>query len=176
MPLDKTQTVGVRPMQGTFGISGARIVAAGDSDGSVLYYRTAKLGGGRMPRLGSSLVDERAIKLIHIGSRPCRGATTARAPPTQEGRAFRPEETAPMEALRAGCARLRPPAPAAIRSLTDSTRTALALMRLLDQRSVPDAVRQEVIAVAKITRGGRFATCSNASCQTLSACSGSETS
>ena len=65
LPLEKTQTVGARPMQGTFGISGARIIAPGDPDGSVLYYRVCKLGGGRMPRLGSNLVDEPAIGLFH---------------------------------------------------------------------------------------------------------------
>ena len=50
VPLEATKTVGVRPIQGTFNIAGARIIAAGDPAGSVLYYRMSKLGGGRMPR------------------------------------------------------------------------------------------------------------------------------
>ena len=33
--------------------------------GSVLYYRMSKLGGGRMPRVGSNQVDERATRMIH---------------------------------------------------------------------------------------------------------------
>ncbi len=65
VPLGETRTVGVRPIQGTFQIAGARIIAPGDPAGSVLYYRISKLGGGRMPRIGSNQVDERAIRMIH---------------------------------------------------------------------------------------------------------------
>ena len=65
VPLAATQTVGIRPIQGTFGISGARIIAPGDPARSVLYYRMSKLGGGRMPRVGSNQVDERATRMIH---------------------------------------------------------------------------------------------------------------
>ncbi len=57
VPLDATRTVDVRPIQGTFQIAGARIIAPGDPTRSVLYYRVAKMGGGRMPRLGSVEVD-----------------------------------------------------------------------------------------------------------------------
>ena len=58
------KAIGVRPSQGTFGISDARIIAPGDPLGSVLLYRVAKLGGGRMPRLGSHEVDERALRML----------------------------------------------------------------------------------------------------------------
>ena len=54
VPLEATKTVGDRPIQGTFNIAGARIIAPGDPAGSVLYYRMSKLGGGRMPRIGSN--------------------------------------------------------------------------------------------------------------------------
>src|SRR5205814_605605 len=63
-PLDKMQAVGVKPTQGTFGIADARIISPGDPEGSVLFYRVAKLGGGRMPRVGSSAVDERAVAML----------------------------------------------------------------------------------------------------------------
>jgi putative heme-binding domain-containing protein len=65
VPLGETQTVDARPVQGTFAIHGARIVAPGDPFRSVLYYRMAKLGGGRMPHVGSEVVDERGVRLIH---------------------------------------------------------------------------------------------------------------
>ena len=45
----------IRPIQGTFNIAGARIIAPGDPASSVLYYRMSKLGGGRMPRVGSDV-------------------------------------------------------------------------------------------------------------------------
>ena len=64
VPLAETKTVGVKPIQGTFNIPGARIIAPGDPERSVLYYRISKLGGGRMPRVGSNQVDERAVRLI----------------------------------------------------------------------------------------------------------------
>ena len=71
----RRKTVGIRPIQGTFGISGARIIAPGDPAGSVLYYRMSKLGGGRMPRAGSNQVDERATRMIHDWIAGCPGPT-----------------------------------------------------------------------------------------------------
>jgi putative heme-binding domain-containing protein len=65
VPLDQTKTLEVRPVQGTFGIAGAHILSPGDPYRSVLYYRMAKVGRGRMPHLGSDLVDERGLRLMH---------------------------------------------------------------------------------------------------------------
>src|SRR5262249_46273442 len=74
VPLEETKALEVRPVQGAFGIAGAQILAPGDPYRSVLYYRMAKLGGGRMPHIGSSVVDERGLRLIHvwIGGLPIR--------------------------------------------------------------------------------------------------------
>ena len=79
VPLDRARLIGDRPIQGTFQIAGARIIAPGDPAGSVLYYRMSKLGGGRMPRVGSDVVDERATRLIHdwIASMPSPKTGTA---------------------------------------------------------------------------------------------------
>ncbi len=49
------------PRQGTYDIEGARLIAPGRSDRSLLYVRMAKFGRGRMPHLGSELVDEQAL-------------------------------------------------------------------------------------------------------------------
>jgi putative heme-binding domain-containing protein len=65
VPLDRTKTLEVRPVQGTFDIPGAQILAPGDPYRSTLYYRMAKLGRGRMPHIGSDFVDERGLRLIH---------------------------------------------------------------------------------------------------------------
>jgi putative heme-binding domain-containing protein len=59
LPLD------ARPSQGTFGIHGARVITPGDPFRSVLFYRVAKLGSGRMPRIGSTEVDRAGVALIH---------------------------------------------------------------------------------------------------------------
>ncbi len=63
--LEKAKVVQVRPAQGTFEIPGGQIVAPGDPYRSILYYRLSKLGPGRMPHLGSDIVDERGLRLIH---------------------------------------------------------------------------------------------------------------
>lgn len=64
IPLDKTRLF-TRPTQGTFGILGAYVVTPGDPYRSVLYYRMAKQGHGRMPQFGSNVVDEKGLTLIH---------------------------------------------------------------------------------------------------------------
>ena len=43
----------------------ARLLAPGDPFRSVLFYRMSKLGSGRMPRLGSSVIDAFGLSLIH---------------------------------------------------------------------------------------------------------------
>ncbi len=63
--LQKTNLLDARPTQGTFGIHSAEVLAPGNPYRSVLYYRMAKLGRGRMPYFGSTIVDERGVGLIH---------------------------------------------------------------------------------------------------------------
>jgi putative heme-binding domain-containing protein len=64
-PLEQSKTLEVRPAQGTFEIHGAHILSPGDPYRSVLYYRMSKLGAGRMPHIGSEIVDDRGVRLIH---------------------------------------------------------------------------------------------------------------
>ena len=62
--LKDSKTIDVRPARGDFGIADARIIARGDPLRSVLYYRMAKCGSGRMPHLGSELPDELGLELV----------------------------------------------------------------------------------------------------------------
>jgi putative heme-binding domain-containing protein len=62
---EKMGVVGVVPLQGKFDIPEAEIIAPGDPFRSVMLYRLSKLGGGRMPQAGSSVVDRAAVKLFH---------------------------------------------------------------------------------------------------------------
>ncbi|MCA9146331.1 MAG: PQQ-dependent sugar dehydrogenase [Planctomycetales bacterium] len=64
IPLEESNMLGVRPTQGTFGIHNAQVIAPGDPFRSVLLYRMAKLGGGRMPHIGSTEVDVAGLQLI----------------------------------------------------------------------------------------------------------------
>lgn len=65
VPIEQTKTLEVRPAQGTFEIHGAHILSPGDPYRSVLYYRMSKLGAGRMPHIGSEIVDDLGVRLIH---------------------------------------------------------------------------------------------------------------
>ena len=65
LTLDKSNLLGARPTQGTFGIYGARVLAPADPYRSVLLYRMAKLGRGRMPHFGSQVVDQTGLQLVH---------------------------------------------------------------------------------------------------------------
>lgn len=62
--LERTKLVDQRPVHGELGLTEARLVAPGDPTRSVVYYRMATLGRGRMPHFGSTVVDERGLALI----------------------------------------------------------------------------------------------------------------
>jgi uncharacterized repeat protein (TIGR03806 family) len=145
MPLAETKTVDVRPLQGTFQIAGARIIAPGDPSRSVLYYRVSKLGGGRMPRVGSNEVDVRAVRMIRdwIAGMP---ATKAQA---DEHAAILAEDRAALEALRRGVSTPPEALTAAIRRLTSSTRGALLLLDAVDRGPGKEALRREAVAIAR---------------------------
>lgn len=65
LPLEETNMLNARPSQGTFDIHAAEVIAPGDPFRSVLLYRMAKLGNGRMPYIGSTEVDREGVALIH---------------------------------------------------------------------------------------------------------------
>jgi putative heme-binding domain-containing protein len=77
--LERTKSLEVRPTQGTFGIAGAHILSPGDPFRSVLYYRMAKTGPGRMPHIGSALVDEDGLRLMHTWISTLSGPKEGRA-------------------------------------------------------------------------------------------------
>ena len=126
VPLEETKTVGVRPIQGTFNIPGARIIAPGEPERSVLYYRISKLGGGRMPRVGSNQVDERAVRLIHDWIAGMRPTEKPVAGADRQGRCRR-KTGPPLRALKQAAGAASEPRTAAIRRLASSTHGGLML-------------------------------------------------
>ncbi|MCX7392804.1 MAG: PQQ-dependent sugar dehydrogenase [Planctomycetales bacterium] len=64
LPLNDLKAVDVRPTQGMFDIEEARILAPGNPFRSTLFYRISKTGPGRMPHVGSELIDQRGVQLI----------------------------------------------------------------------------------------------------------------
>src|SRR5207253_704601 len=141
MPLAQTKIVEVRPVQGTFEIPGAHILSPGDPYRSVLFYRMCKLGRGRMPHIGSEVVDEEGVRLIQDWIRSL--------PPHQE-------ENALIDKLRGA----GDPAPRnrrrtatderaeAITRLLSSTSSALLLAQALADSRMPDSVRKQVVTAA----------------------------
>lgn len=79
LTLDQTKLLDVKPVQGTFDIADAHVVTAGDPYRSVLFLRMSKTGSGRMPHIGSEIVDERGVKVIYdwIRQLPLRTADLA---------------------------------------------------------------------------------------------------
>ncbi|MFM8272646.1 MAG: PQQ-dependent sugar dehydrogenase [Gemmata sp.] len=63
-PLKETHVLDTRPRQGDFGLPDARLVAPGDPFRSVLFYRMAKFGRGRMPHLGSEFPHAQGLDVV----------------------------------------------------------------------------------------------------------------
>lgn len=62
--LAATGLVDVEPAQGDFGLAGARLIAPGESQRSVLHQRIATRGEGAMPNLASNVVDADGAQLV----------------------------------------------------------------------------------------------------------------
>jgi putative heme-binding domain-containing protein len=142
IPLDKTRLF-TRPTQGTFGMHGAQVVAPGDPYRSVLYYRMAKLGHGRMPQFGSQVVDEAGVKLIHdwIASLP----PAKDDPASRSAEKVREQNTAALEeVLRADPGTLTESA--ALSRLLGTTSGALLLLNAWHDNGLSPAAKEVIIA------------------------------
>jgi hypothetical protein len=64
LDLKDTGTLDTRPGQGTFGLDDPRVIVPGDPARSLVPYRMKKVGLGRMPHVGSNVVDEKAVKVV----------------------------------------------------------------------------------------------------------------
>ncbi|RLS36197.1 MAG: hypothetical protein DWH78_09245 [Planctomycetota bacterium] len=135
--LADAKLIDAKPGQGAFGISAARIVSPGDPLGSVLHYRMATIGSGRMPRIGSEEVDEQAVAMI----REWIAQLPASSPPATPVPVTNPQI---FPRLIAGSKVERD---AIVKQLTSSTRGALELMIWLQQPDLNADVRQEIVAL-----------------------------
>jgi putative heme-binding domain-containing protein len=147
VPLEKMALLEAKPTQGDFGMTGARLIAPGDPFRSVLFYRVCKLGRGRMPYLGSSVVDERGGALLHdwIRQLPPAADGTENAGPiwaqrqTEERLVTRLAAAAPL-----GQAELE----TIIGQALSSVSSALRLLWALDSNRLVPARRLAVVARA----------------------------
>jgi putative heme-binding domain-containing protein len=138
MALKQTKALDVKPVQGTFDITEARILAPGDPYRSVLYYRMAKLGRGRMPHIGSEIVDVRGLRLIHDWVRQLPH------PPSKDANSIRDQLDSLGNKTLSEEQRKK-----AIDRLLASPESALMLLRAFDDEKVPLPVRKEVLAAAQ---------------------------
>jgi uncharacterized repeat protein (TIGR03806 family) len=141
LELADTATLGVRPAQGTFNIPNAKIIKPGDPYHSVVFYRMATLGPGRMPRIGSNVVDDAGVKLIHdwIAQLPSAGLVTdasVKASARIRGLIFR---------LQIG---KDVPTNAKVDPFLASPNIALQLMHALSDGPVSPEARQAIVARA----------------------------
>ncbi len=64
LPVQEMGIVNVPPAHGDFGVKGARLLVPGAPAQSMIVHRMALTGLGRMPHIGSRVVDEAAVKLV----------------------------------------------------------------------------------------------------------------
>ena len=148
LPLEQTNMVGVRPTQGTFGIAGAEVIAAGDPHRSVLLYRMCKLGGGRMPHIGSTEVDRGGIRLIsewieQLAHHPTEDATAGGEVPADR----RTEEAALLEQLRTAQG-LSPEQLTHVERLLSSTSGAMMMLETINNHAFSPQVMNLVVETA----------------------------
>ncbi len=124
--LERTHLLDARPTQGTFGIHGAQVLAPGDPFRSVLYYRMAKLGRGRMPYFGSTMVDERGLKLMHDWISQLTEKTA--------------NEKEPISNIRVSKGKPADQQIAAIDNALSSTSGALSLLYAVDTEALPASI------------------------------------
>ena len=127
-PLDETKALERKPAQGTFEIPGAQVLAPGDPYRSILYYRTAKTGRGRMPHVGSEIVDEAGLELLRAWIRglPTKNQLLLQKYLASSG----PERGKALDGLLAGC------------------EGALLLVEAIDAGKLATALKQEVVDAA----------------------------
>lgn len=62
--LNELRALEAKPLRGEFGLAHARIIAPGDPYRSVLFQRISTESAGRMPHIGSRLVDAEGVRVV----------------------------------------------------------------------------------------------------------------
>ena len=132
LPLARTKLINLEPAQGHFGLEDSRVVAPGDPYRSVLLYRMAKQGNGRMPHLGSKKIDPLGVKLIHDWIADMPLYKTGRSP-IRLGQM----ETQRSQIHSLGLAK-RKDRPAILAKLLEQSSGALMLQQALLGQTMPD--------------------------------------
>lgn len=138
--LEDAKLLNAKPGQGAFGISDAAIIRPGDPLGSVLHYRLAKTGSGRMPRVGSEEIDDVAVAMIREWIRELPATETSASTPTAK-----PESSSLLNSLSTMSPESRL---STVQQLTSTTRGAMELMLWIQRAETPSELRQEIVTLA----------------------------
>ena len=147
LSLEQTGAVASRPTQGAFGIYRAEVIAPKDPYRSVLLYRMSKLGKGRMPHIGSSMVDVDGVRLIHdwIAQLAPLAKKPNEAPQKPDDAIHRLRESQRKkveQVLVNGTAN-----PQAIGELLETTSGGLLLLNAVDRTAAP-AIQNQIAMIA----------------------------
>jgi putative heme-binding domain-containing protein len=63
-PIVKSRAYDAKPVRGDFSLVGARVIAPGDPYRSTLFYRISTEASGRMPHIGSKVVDDGGVLVV----------------------------------------------------------------------------------------------------------------
>jgi uncharacterized repeat protein (TIGR03806 family) len=64
LPVAEMGIVNVKAAHGDFGIKGAKLLVPGHPEQSIIHHRMALTGLGRMPHIGSRVVDDEAVRIV----------------------------------------------------------------------------------------------------------------
>ena len=139
-PLAETGLIDVRPTQGTFSIPHARLLSPTDPYHSILYYRMAKLGQGRMPYVGSKMIDPQGVQLLRdwITNLPKAGDS-----PNLNIAKRHTKQLAALQQLEQGES-----PEAMIGQLLGTTTGAMRLMEAVAGKRLPATMRQTILTRA----------------------------
>ena len=137
MPFDQLKT-DKGTIIGTFGMNHAKVIAGGDPYRSILLYRMAKLGYGRMPYIGSQVVDGAGVALISEWIRSLPKLDSHLSEPLKAGTPMHQAVSAIGD--RTGARDL------AIHQLISSTEGALALLERIHSGRLSSSDRQNAVA------------------------------
>ncbi|MEQ1825494.1 MAG: PQQ-dependent sugar dehydrogenase [Pirellula sp.] len=151
LPLEKTDMLSVRPTQGTFAVETAEVIAPGDPFRSILFYRMAKLGGGRMPHLGSNEIDVAGLGLIEEWISRMQPADT------DEAKRAAIQRKRESEALKQWIQSSDPnDQKSLVDSLLSTSTGAIQLCRAIDKREIP--VNKVSMVVQRATQHANVST------------------
>lgn len=142
LPLKQLKAVDERPALGDFGLDNGKLICPGDPNCSVFLYRTSKLGRGRMPHIGSDVVDEKGTQLLRqwIAEMP---RTDSKSKPDAALLKARTQREFDVAALA-----MESDSSARIDRLLATPSGAQALLGEIESRALPEPVRKAALAKA----------------------------